>query len=77
MQAFREPPSSTLPDLPVSLPLAIDLTIGLTTCGLLALLAASQAAAEGLTQLGQTSEELFRGDRLPTRPLMDSDQWSV
>ncbi|MGB3294461.1 MAG: hypothetical protein WBB01_15850 [Phormidesmis sp.] len=73
MQAFREFPSTTLPEQSVSLPLAMDLTIGLTTCGLLALLAASQAAAEGLIQLGQTSEELFRGDRLPTLPLMGSD----
>ena len=73
MQAFREPRSSTLPNLSVSFPVAIELTLGLTTCGLLALLSASQAAADGLTQLGQTSEELFRGDRLPTLPLMGSD----
>lgn len=73
MPAFRESPSSTLPELSVSWPLAIDVTIGLTTCGLVALLAASQAATEGLTRLGQTSEELFRGDRLPTLPLMGSD----
>ncbi len=73
MQAFRETPSATSPEISVSLPLVIDLTIGLTTCGLLALLSASQSAAEGLIQLGQTSEELFRGDRLPTLPLMDSE----
>ena len=73
MQAFRESQSAQRPDLSVSLPIAVDVTIGLTTCGLLALLSAGQAAAEGLIQLGQTSEELFRGDRLPTLPLMGSD----
>lgn len=73
MQAFRETPPATLPGFSVSLPLAIDFTIGLTTCGLLALLATSQVAADGLIQLGQSSEELFRGDRLPTLPLMDSE----
>ena len=73
MQAFRESQSSQRPDLPVSLPIAIDVTIGFTTCGLLALLSVGQATTEGLIQLGQASEEIFRGDRLPTLPLMSSD----
>ncbi|MGC1310464.1 MAG: hypothetical protein WA885_24805 [Phormidesmis sp.] len=72
MQSFREPSARSHPTLSIPLPLATDLALGLGTVPLLLLLASSRLVAEGLTQLGQQSEEVFRGDRLPTLPLMDS-----
>lgn len=70
MKSFREPSSPSSPDLSFSLPLAIDLAISFSTLPLLALLAAGRLASQSAIQLGEASEELFRGDRLPTRPLM-------
>ncbi|MEM8505949.1 MAG: hypothetical protein AAF716_22705 [Cyanobacteria bacterium P01_D01_bin.1] len=54
----------------VALPLPIDIAIGLATLPMLAIVISSQLAAHALTQLGDSSEELFRGDRLPTLPLL-------
>ena len=70
MQSFREPASSSPLDLSVALPLAIDLTVSLSTVPLLVLLTAGHLASQSAIQLGKASEELFRGDRLPTRPLI-------
>lgn len=70
MKSFREPSSPSSLDLSVSLPLAIDLAISLGTLPLLALLTVGHLASQSAIQLGEASEELFRGDRLPTRPLM-------
>ena len=70
MKSFREPSSPSTPDLSISLPLAIDLTISLSTIPLLALLTVGRLASQSAIQLGEASEELFRGDRLPTRPLI-------
>ncbi len=70
MQSFREPSKPSLPDLSVSLPVAVELTISASTLPLLALLTGGRAIAAGLNELGQASEEIFRGDRLPSRPLL-------
>jgi hypothetical protein len=77
MQAFRETPKTTPPALSVPLPLAIDFTIALGTLPLIALLTAAASVAESWTRLGQASEEIFRGDRLPTLPLMSDDIESI
>jgi hypothetical protein len=73
MHAFRETPETPSPTLSVSLPLAIDFTIALSTLPLIALLTSAAFVAESWTRLGQASEEIFRGDRLPTLPLMGDD----
>lgn len=73
MQSFREPTASKHPSLSLSLPIAVELTIGLGTLPLLAILASSRALSFGLLQLGNASEELFRGEQLPTLPLMKKD----
>ena len=73
MQSFREPTASPLPKPSISLPIAVDLTIGLSAVPLLALLIASRFAVDSLTQLGQASEEIFRGDRLPSLPRMSAE----
>ncbi len=70
MQSFREPSSPSPLNLSVSLPLAVELAISFSTVPLLVLLAAGRAASHSAVQLGKASEELFRGDRLPTRPLI-------
>jgi hypothetical protein len=43
-----------------------QILLGLGTAPLLLALIGSKALAELLKDVGQTSEELFRGDRLPT-----------
>lgn len=70
MQSFREPAKTALPELSVSLPVAVNFTISASTLPLLALLAGGRAITAGLTEIGQASEEIFRGDRLPNRPLL-------
>ncbi|MBD3882944.1 hypothetical protein IFO70_14335 [Phormidium tenue FACHB-886] len=42
-----------------------DILLSLSTAPVLLILIGGKAAAELLTELGQASEELFRGDRLP------------
>ncbi len=71
MRSFRESLPSSVPDLSVALPLATTLSIGLATVPLLAVLAAGRLIGEQAIELGKASEELFRGDRLPSRPLLD------
>ena len=46
------------------------MAISLGTLPLIALVAAGHIVADGLIELGQASEELFRGERLPSLPLM-------
>ncbi|MBF2025878.1 MAG: hypothetical protein IGS48_03810 [Oscillatoriales cyanobacterium C42_A2020_001] len=45
--------------------LPIEILIGLTTAPLVAVLVGSKALAQAVNELGQLSEEVFRGDRLP------------
>lgn len=49
----------------------VDLLISLVTPPLLLGILSSHAAALALHQLGQVSEELFRGDRLPVLGRLD------
>jgi hypothetical protein len=70
MHSFREPSGPSLPDFAIALPMATSLAVGLGTVPLLAALAAGRAVSEQAIALGKASEELFRGDRLPSRPLM-------
>ena len=56
------------PSLRVSVP--VDLAVMAGTVPLLALVIGSRWLGEGMVELGKASEELFRGDRLPSRPLM-------
>lgn len=73
MQSFREPSSSSLPDLSVALPLPMTLALSLGTIPLLALLFAGRLVNHSAIELSKASEELFRGDRLPSRPLIHDD----
>jgi hypothetical protein len=70
MHSFRESLPSSAPDLSVIFPWATTLSIGLATVPLLAVLAASRLMGEQAIELGKASEEIFRGDRLPSRPLL-------
>ncbi len=71
MQSFREPTVLSPLDLPRALPLAVDFTVCLTAVPLLSLLLLERALTGALSELGEASEELFRGDRLPILPLLE------
>jgi len=73
MQSFREPSAPGLPELSVPLPVTADFAVSLSTLPVLILLTGGHALSDGLRQLGQASEELFRGDRLPSRPLLSKN----
>lgn len=72
MQSFREPSAAKLPELSISVPVSTDFAVSLGTLPVIALLTGGYAVASGLSQLGLASEELFRGDRLPSHPLLDN-----
>ncbi|MBK1988596.1 hypothetical protein A0J48_013785 [Sphaerospermopsis aphanizomenoides BCCUSP55] len=57
-----------------SIPQCCLLQIG--TASMLLLLIAEKATAEGLKALGEASEEVFRGDRLPILNLGDQQELS-
>lgn len=71
MQSFREPSTLSFPELAVFLPLAANVTLSVGTLPLLVLLTAGRVVNRSVIQLGLASEELFRGDRLPPRPLIN------
>ncbi len=73
MQSFREPAADARPELKVSLPIPTDLLVSLASAPLLTTLVAGHAVARSLIQLGISSEELFRGDRMPTLPLLQHE----
>jgi hypothetical protein len=73
MQSFREPQVSSPPSLVARSPQWQSVGIGLATLPVLTLLSMGRVAAQSLTAIGRASEEVFRGDRLPTRALLDSD----
>lgn len=56
--------------------LSTEILIGLATAPLLAALLGSKALAEAAQRIGQASEELFRGDRLPVlnQPISPDDE---
>lgn len=74
MQSFREPetPARVKPSISIAVPADLALVVG--TIPLLAAVVGTRFIAQGLTELGQASEELFRGERLPTRPLMQQPE---
>ena len=70
MQSFRESskPTKAEPTIQLSFPVEIALIAG--TLPLLAFVVGSRLVEESLTEMGKASEEIFRGDRLPPRPLL-------
>lgn len=72
MQSFREPATAASLQPEISFPIPISLMVGLASAPLLIALVSSRAAAHSLIQLGVSSEELFRGDRLPPLPPLKS-----
>jgi hypothetical protein len=66
-QTASNPESSRLS---IALPIPTDIAISLATLPMLAAIISSQLLADTLKQLGDSSEELFRGDRLPSLPLL-------
>ena len=72
MHSFRESSESTRfePSVKISFPVKAALVAG--TLPLLAVVVSGRLLSEGVVELGKASEELFRGDRLPIRPLMRS-----
>ena len=73
MQSFRQSERPALPKFSPQIPVAPELLISLSSLPLLSSLSIGQVLARGLSEIGQASEELFRGDRLPSLPLMESD----
>jgi len=57
--------------LPIQLPIGVLLS--LSTAPFLCLLLGSRAMAAAMRELGQTSEELFRGERLPILKISDAE----
>ncbi|WP_414752184.1 hypothetical protein [Anabaena sp. CCY 9910] len=55
-----------------SIPQSLLLEIG--TASILLLLTTGKVTVKALESLGQASEELFRGDRLPILPFPDDDE---
>lgn len=51
----------------------VELLVGLATAPLLVALVGGKALSDAVTSLGQLSEELFRGDRLPLLKVSPSD----
>lgn len=76
MTSFRESPTPSSPnvstDLKFALPLPVNIVISATSGSLVGMLVACRMVAHGLTQLGIGSEEIFRGDRLPTLPALEA-----
>lgn len=70
MQSFRQSEIPSSPQFRVQFPVATEVIISLSSLPLVSLLAVGYIVTDGLVELGQASEELFRGDRLPSLPLM-------
>jgi hypothetical protein len=47
------------------LPVSIEVLVGLATAPVLLVLIGGRVAAKVMQEMGEASEELFRGDRLP------------
>ena len=59
----------------LSIPPSFILQIG--TASLLLLLTAEKATVKALESIGEASEELFRGDRLPILPFPVNNSWDT
>lgn len=70
MQSFQEPTAQSVTQPAISLPFDPNLLVSASAFPLLLGLASGRLLAHGLTQLGRSSEEIFRGDRLPPLPLL-------
>ncbi len=68
------PMSIQMPLQPVKLPTKVLLS--LSTAPVLCLLLGGRAVAIALQEIGQLSEEMFRGERLPILKITDSDSIS-
>ena len=70
IHSFRRAVESTRldPSIRISMPVGVALVAG--TLPMLAAVVGGHIVSKGLIELGKASEELFRGDRLPIRPLM-------
>ena len=70
--------TAQLPIFPAQLParLPIGVLLSLSTAPLLGLLLGGRALALALREIGQSSEEVFRGDRLPVLKItvLDTEQ---
>lgn len=73
MQSFRKTSASPPPTPTLTLPVDMQLAISLCALPLIGILLSEKAVGQGLRQLGEASEEIFRGDRLPVLPLLDTD----
>ncbi|OLP16144.1 hypothetical protein BST81_22335 [Leptolyngbya sp. 'hensonii'] len=67
------PSSERKPDAADTLPIPPQLLLSLTTAPLLLGLVAGRFVMEWVREVGQLSEEIFRGDRLP---VLDSESQS-
>ena len=65
MQSFRQNLPETKPSQSPNLQIPSDIILSFATAPLLFGLLASKAAVELIATIGSSSEELFRGDRLP------------
>ena len=74
MQSFRKTSPSPPPVPSLTLPVGMELAISLCALPMIGMLLSEKAVSKGLMQLGEASEEIFRGDRLPILPLLNSDQ---
>ena len=70
MQSFRQSEVSSASGVRVQLPVPTDVIISLSSLPLVAAIATGNMVADGLAKAGLQSEELFRGERLPSLPLM-------
>lgn len=70
MHSFRESSKTTKPDPTIKLSFPVDAVLVAGTLPLLAFVVSSRFIEESLIELGKASEEIFRGDRLPSQPLM-------
>lgn len=73
MYSFREPNILPTSDSRISLPIPADLAVSVVSVPFLLLLMSRQATLNRLIQLGGESEEIFRGERLPSLPLLSTD----
>jgi hypothetical protein len=67
----QSPPKAGLNLVLFTIPQSLLLEIGIAS--ILLLLASQKATVEALESIGQASEELFRGDRLPILPFPQDD----
>ena len=65
MHSFRQTLPETKPSQVPNLQIPSDIILSFATAPLLLGLLAGRAAAELLATIGSSSEEVFRGDRLP------------